>query len=503
LILCDVFLYFFDLATIGASFASVRSGLSEGKQLMWCCVTGVCLGLCMSVKLTALGILATVGVHQLLCLVSSSDGWGPALVRGVKRACVILGIACVIFFGLWAWHLHILPYSGQGDNFMMEDFKKTLVTKEFPHKTKCPSVEYAARFDCGIVRPTQSSCQAKGCCWDPDSAASKCYYPYNPALNVTGPRGCPNRRNTWSDCGEPGITETACKNKDCCWDPQSDRAWCYHRGSPQRPRLSWKYQIEEVLRATWANNNGGAVMIHPAMSEWWEWPFMTGQHVPFGGTRSGGVLKALGNPGVYWSVAVTVLSSTVVLVVGLWRKFGAVKALLFPDPQTLASKKNAAAVKKALGVQPPAAGPVSDQSRMWKAATAVNAIGGGGFINPFITLLLGYYLNLVPYQLIERSKFTYHYIPALIVGMMFTVFVADTVLRVADLPLSGRSAWVVNRKLLARGIVCFLYICACAGFYYWALPYAYGVPLTLKQHRERMWVHAWANEDNWIFPKQK
>jgi dolichyl-phosphate-mannose--protein O-mannosyl transferase len=132
----------------------------------------------------------------------------------------------------------------------------------------------------------------------------------------------------------------------------------------------------------------------------------------------------------------------------------------------------------------------------------VNGIGGGGFVNPFITLLLGYYLNLVPYQLIERSKFTYHYIPALIVGMMFTVFVADTVLRVADLPLSGRSAWVVNRKLLARGIVCFLYVCACAGFYYWALPYALGIPLSVEEHRARMWVRSWANEDAWIFPPE-
>jgi hypothetical protein len=100
----------------------------------------------------------------------------------------------------------------------------------------------------------------------------------------------------------------------------------------------------EILRATWANNNGGAVMvrervsasslryccpgplfgcsacicvrpdathdtllppsrpclqIHPSMSEWPEWPFMIGKHVPFGTTHRGGTLKALGNPGVY------------------------------------------------------------------------------------------------------------------------------------------------------------------------------------------------------------
>ena len=41
------------------------------------------------------------------------------------------------------------------------------------------------------------------------------------------------------------------------------------------------------------------LQIHPSMSEWPEWPFMIGKHVPFGTTHRGGTLKALGNPGVY------------------------------------------------------------------------------------------------------------------------------------------------------------------------------------------------------------
>jgi hypothetical protein len=86
LILCDVFLYFFNVATMAASFASVRAGLNGKQQLLWCAVTGLSLGCCLSVKLTALGLLATVGVHQLLCLSVSATSLHDFLHRGLTRA---------------------------------------------------------------------------------------------------------------------------------------------------------------------------------------------------------------------------------------------------------------------------------------------------------------------------------------------------------------------------------------------------------------------------------
>jgi dolichyl-phosphate-mannose--protein O-mannosyl transferase len=98
---------------VAASFASVRAGLSPKAQYVWCAVTGLCLGCCLSVKLTALGILATVGVHQLLCLVVSTASIKQLLARGVPRAGIILAVAAAVFYGLWAVHVNILPYTGQ------------------------------------------------------------------------------------------------------------------------------------------------------------------------------------------------------------------------------------------------------------------------------------------------------------------------------------------------------------------------------------------------------
>ena len=93
-ILCDIFLYFFNVATLGASFASVRRGLTPKQQAMWCAVTGAMLGCCMSVKLTALGVFACIGVHQLLCLFVSYRSCGDFWIRGLTRAGIILSVRC-------------------------------------------------------------------------------------------------------------------------------------------------------------------------------------------------------------------------------------------------------------------------------------------------------------------------------------------------------------------------------------------------------------------------
>lgn len=126
-ILCDIFLYTFNMATIGATFASMRPGLTEKQRLGWLAATGLLLGCALSVKLTALGTMALVGVHQALSLLTplpaSLPAWRKALGRGVCRASTLLLPALVVFFGLWHAHIVILKYSGQGDNFMNEEFR--------------------------------------------------------------------------------------------------------------------------------------------------------------------------------------------------------------------------------------------------------------------------------------------------------------------------------------------------------------------------------------------
>jgi hypothetical protein len=37
----------------------------------------------------------------------------------------------------------------------------------------CASVAAGSRIDCGIVGSTQQTCEASGCCWQPDNSGGK------------------------------------------------------------------------------------------------------------------------------------------------------------------------------------------------------------------------------------------------------------------------------------------------------------------------------------------
>ena len=141
---------------------------------------------------------------------------------------------------------------------------------------------------------------------------------------------------------------------------------------------------------------------------------------------------------------------------------------------------------------------------LWAVATATNELGGGGWLVPFVTLLFGYYINLVPYELIVRSKFVYHYVPALLHGVLLLVVVADAALAWAALPdgvtrpsvvhlLRWRVAAVLwhHRVLAVRLWLGGVFAGVGVGFWYWGLPYAYGMPLTPEEHAARHWLAKW------------
>ena len=265
-----------------------------------------------------------------------------------------------------------------------------------------------------------------------------------------------------------------------------------------------------MLRATWANNNGELLMVHPSMSEWREWPLMLGRTVPFGDTKRGGRLKALGNPGVYWQVAACVALSTLATAVFL----AVVGIRLLTLRAARRAGASAVAVSSASGVAFPtgasaavragsgsSSGSSSGGDTVWAVATATNELGGGGWVVPFSTLLFGYYINLVPYELIKRSKFVYHYVPALLHGVMLTVVVADIAMKWAALQFLRPPLWLARsplgatlwakREVIVNCAVGGVFFIVALGFWYWGLPYAYGFPLSPEEHASRMWVSKW------------
>lgn len=90
-----------------------------------------------------------------------------------------------------------------------------------------------------------------------------------------------------------------------------------------------------------------------------------------------------------------------------------------------------------------------------------------------IFLLSGWLCNLLPYILVDRAAFIYHYIPGLFYGQLLTAVLLDL------LPLKARI--VVNTLVTALIL---------AAFTYWS-PWIYGLYISDKEHEARRWLPRW------------
>lgn len=89
---------------------------------------------------------------------------------------------------------------------------------------------------------------------------------------------------------------------------------------------------------------------------------------------------------------------------------------------------------------------------------------------------------------IARSKFVYHYIPALMVGVLLTSLAVQFLWARATAPAGTRSAaW----RFIAPAVTVAAFAIVSAAFYYWCLPYGYGMRLSWEQHQARKWVAKW------------
>lgn len=88
-------------------------------------------------------------------------------------------------------------------------------------------------------------------------------------------------------------------------------------------------------------------------------------------------------------------------------------------------------------------------------------------------LLSGWLCNLLPYILVDRAAFIYHYIPGLFYGQLLAGLMLDMV------PHSVRIY-----------LVMMLIVCMFSSFIYWS-PWIYAVPLPNELHVERRWLPKW------------
>lgn len=90
-----------------------------------------------------------------------------------------------------------------------------------------------------------------------------------------------------------------------------------------------------------------------------------------------------------------------------------------------------------------------------------------------VFLFWGWLINLLPYILVDRSAFVYHYLPGLIYAQLLTGVVVD------QLPMSLRIITTV-----------IILIATIATFAYY-IPWIYCFPITSEEHAARRWLPRW------------
>jgi len=117
-ILSDGILHFFVCLTIFS-----LSGALYFDSVFWYLFAGISLGCSISCKNTAMGLIAFVGITQLFWIYEIR----PQIRDIAIRASIILVPTVFVFIFSYIIHLIVLPYHGQGTNYMPPIFQSTLI----------------------------------------------------------------------------------------------------------------------------------------------------------------------------------------------------------------------------------------------------------------------------------------------------------------------------------------------------------------------------------------
>ena len=232
---------------------------------------------------------------------------------------------------------------------------------------------------------------------------------------------------------------------------------------------------------------------HTWGSRWWEWPlarrsilYWTGHEPPYISPSIGldrARIYAIGNPAVWWLAA---LAPTIFVAWAMSRWLG---PGFSPAPKRASGKGEAAAKAESA------------------ATDASSGPGPFGRWTNGCLLMVGYLCNWLPFMLVDRVAFLYHFLPSLLhalllAGLLVDLAVAPTALlamreaddpRLADCvePSVGTSAdgarHPEGKRWLVVGVVVYLFA-TCFAFF---APLAYGAPLSVHNFEARMWLPSW------------
>lgn len=232
------------------------------------------------------------------------------------------------------------------------------------------------------------------------------------------------------------------------------------------PGMGFWRTFAEINRVMFTSNRD-IVDDHNWASKWWQWVinargilYYTQESPPGSGLFA--QIYLIGNPFV---ILMVLVANT--LFVG-WLLYSLRYSVSQSERAPASDKPTATADTKAK-LAAPAARPSAPSAGTgyMPAPTERSVVATGVF------LLFGWLTSLLPFVLVDRTSFLYHYLPALMYGQLLAALLVD------QLP----------RRL--RYLVCCLILCAVLTAYvYWA-PWVYALPRTSDWHQSRRWMSRW------------
>ena len=221
-------------------------------------------------------------------------------------------------------------------------------------------------------------------------------------------------------------------------------------------RLSWIYhlkiaptygfwEMQKQILGYHSNVGGNVGETHPYCSPWFTWPWMirpVGYY--FSSVKEAGKttvldVHAFGTPVLWWFSTLAILGTLIVVALWLWR--------------------------------------IARDNRLRQ----VHLISGVNLVSPINLsvgsfLAIGYAANFLPWMLVSRCTYIYHYMGASLFSFLALAWVLDRVWQRPELHLRAIAPTVI--------LICFV------AFVFWS-PVFLGLPLSREAFDLRMWMQSW------------
>jgi dolichyl-phosphate-mannose--protein O-mannosyl transferase len=499
-------------------------------------VAGVGISLAVSTKMTGFATVAVAGVHSLIALYRARHhgaSWRLLLLEAVARGVLLLLLPLLVYVGSFVLHLALLPSTGPGVKFMTKAFRASLrgdvyadVYAAAAAAAAAPSTarETIESADMATAMATAMASLA------PTTAPSMASALVNASAPVTAPLGLMDRI---IELSREMVRANAAIKKTHQWGsrwwewPLMLRSVLYWRGkhapyashegiSPRPPDaleariycigtpiVWWLCAAAPCLFLIWVLARSACPHRLP--------PYLRRIPAPDGAAASEGEAAAAHAAANGSEAPETALPNR--------------KAV--PDT-ALDGAPSAAAPSSVDGAAGAAAAPTADAPvSMPPGAPAPGApptlsappspppppplpppLGPMSLLSTGWLLLLGYALNWLPFILVERVAFLYHFLPSLLHALLLLGLVLDVAVPPISLlfgrmpiqsahvahgpdeppPLGTEAAHAANgRRWLLSGF----FVYAMGGCFAFFAPIAYGVPLTKDEFDSRIWVSSW------------